>query len=278
MSVFDIGMLVQLTKGENPFTKLAELGFVTCQLCCWQPELYTKEVADQVNKQVKDADVYIAAVWAGWTGPADWNFIDGPSTLGIVPPEYRQMRISQIKKGADFAQMIGAPAIVTHLGFLPENPKEPIYGTVVETVRDIAQYCSERELSFWFETGQETPVTLLRLIEDVDLPNLGINLDTANLILYGKANPVDALDVFGKYVRNLHAKDGLYPQNGRELGSEVPLGQGKTNLPEVLKRLKEFGFDGQIIIEREITGPKQIQDIIAAKKYLESILHDQGLN
>ena len=103
------------------------------------------------------------------------------------------------------------------------------------------------------------------------MDNVGINFDTANLILYGKANSADALDVFGKYVRNTHCKDGFYPTNGRELGEEVALGQGKANMPEVYRKLKALNYDGPFIIEREITGEKQIADIIAARELLLKI-------
>ena len=134
----------------------------------------------------------------------------------------------------------------------------------------------EQDLTFLFETGQETPITLLRVIEEVSMggkyENIGINMDTANLILYGKANSADAITVFGKYVMDTHIKDGLYPTDGKKLGHEVKVGEGMANIPEVLKRLKEVGYTGNLIIEREISGEKQIADILDTKKYLEEIL------
>ena len=125
---------------------------------------------------------------------------------------------------------------------------------------------------FLFETGQETPTTLLRFIENIGTGNVGINLDSANLILYGKANPIDALDVIGKYVRGIHAKDGFYPTNGMQLGCEVKVGEGKVNFPVFVKRLKEVGFDGSLTIEREISGEQQRLDIIETKSYLEKLI------
>jgi sugar phosphate isomerase/epimerase len=115
-------------------------------------------------------------------------------------------------------------------------------------------------------------VTLLRAIEDVAMDNLGINLDPANLILYGKGNPVDALDVIGKYVAGVHAKDGLYPSDGRALGCEVPLGEGKVNFPVLIPKLCRLGFRGALTIEREISGPQQVRDIRRGKKFLEGIV------
>ncbi len=83
---------------------------------------------------------------------------------------------------------------------------------------------------------------------------------------------VDALDLIGKYVRDVHGKDGLYPTNGRELGKETPLGAGKVNFPRLVARLKELGYDGPITIEREISGEEQKRDIISAKAILEQLI------
>jgi sugar phosphate isomerase/epimerase len=124
-----------------------------------------------------------------------------------------------------------------------------------------------------FETGQETPTTLLRVIEDIGLDNLGINMDTANLILYGKANSADAITIFGKYVMDTHIKDGLYPTNGKHLGREVKVGEGFANIPEVVKRLREVGYTGNYVIEREIKGDQQIKDIVDTVAYLKNILN-----
>jgi sugar phosphate isomerase/epimerase len=113
-------------------------------------------------------------------------------------------------------------------------------------------------------------VVLLRTFERIGTNNLGINLDPANLILYGKASPIDSLDVIGSYVTNIHVKDGLYPTDGNNLGKEVPAGEGKVNFPEFIQKLKSLGFDGELIIEREISGEQQIRDIRATINKLET--------
>ncbi len=122
------------------------------------------------------------------------------------------------------------------------------------------------------ETGQETPVTVLRVIQDSGMDNIGVGLDTANLILYGKGNPVDALDVLGTHVRSVHAKDGLFPTNPRKLGAEVAIGKGRVDFVRVISRLVELGYSGALSIEREISGPKQEADILEAKNFLEKII------
>jgi sugar phosphate isomerase/epimerase len=169
---------------------------------------------------------------------------------------------------------VGLPAIATHLGFIPENAKDPVFADVVAAVRDIAEHLQAMGMEFWFETGQETPVTMRRLIESVGTGNLGINLDPANLILYGKANPIDALEVFGAYVRSIHAKDGLYPTDPMKLGREVKVGEGRVRFPEFVKRLGALGYGGAFIIEREIHGEQQRRDIADTISYLKQLLRD----
>jgi len=115
-------------------------------------------------------------------------------------------------------------------------------------------------------------VTLLRTFEDVGAENFGVNFDPANLLMYGKANPIDALDILGEYVKDVHAKDGEYPKSGRQLGEEKPLGEGRVNFPVFLSKLKELNYAGSLTIEREISGPQQIIDIKRGKKYLEELI------
>ena len=158
------------------------------------------------------------------------------------------------------------------MGYLYENPLHEDYQPLIEAIRDVAEYCKANGQKLLFETGQETPVTLRRVIEDVGTGNLGINLDPANLSLYCQGNPVDALDVFGEYVCDIHAKDGKYPTNGRYLGEETIVGAGKVNFPKFVERLKEIGYNGTMIIEREIWGEQQIKDINDTKIYLEELI------
>lgn len=124
------------------------------------------------------------------------------------------------------------------------------------------------------ETGEETPLAMLRMIQDVGTGNVFVNLDPANLLMYGKGNPVDAMDVFGPLVRGIHAKDGLLPTGPRELGVEVPIGTGKVNFPLLFKRLKEMKYDRPITIEREISGPKQMADILESKVFLQKLIDE----
>jgi L-ribulose-5-phosphate 3-epimerase len=269
-----LGVMADLTiSPDEEMKKIAGMGFETCQLCTpWNDEGLTDALAQKVVEASRKYNVKITSTWCGWPGPSKWNFYEGPLTLGIVPSCYRFDRMKSLCRGSDFAKKIDVPNVITHVGFIPENPNDPDYHGTVEAVRFVAEHCKRNDQYFLFETGQETPVTLLRIIDDVGTGNLGINFDPANLLLYGKANPVDALDIIGKYVRDVHAKDGEYPTNGKALGEEKPIGQGRVDFPLMIKKLKEMGYDGSLTIEREITGDQQIKDIMAAKEFLRRLI------
>ena len=268
-----LGVLVHLKADvDATFKQVADLGFDNCQLACWDHLKMTDENVKSIKAATKKYGVEISAFWCGWSGPAIWDFYSGPLTLGIVPTAYREMRCKELKHGADFAAKLGVKNVITHLGFIPEVPLSEEFPKIVAAVRDIGLHLKENGQNFLFETGQETPVTLRRLIEDAATGNLGINLDPANLILYGKANPVDALDVFGQYVMGIHAKDGNYPTGGKRLGHEARIGEGKVNFPVFIKKLHEVGYDGPLTIEREISGEQQKIDILESVGYLNEII------
>lgn len=261
-------------KTREAFQKMTESGFSCCQLVSWNPTLWTDEEAEHILSAAKEFGVTITAFWCGYTGPVIWNFYEGQETLGLVPVAYRHQRMNELLAGAAFAKKLGVSDVVTHVGYLPENPYDPNFAGVVVCIRHIADKLKESNQNFLFETGQETPVTLLRTIEEIGRDNVFINLDTANLILYGKGNPVDALDVFGKYVKGLHCKDGRFPTNGRELGEEVPIGEGKANLRAVIQKLHALSYTGTLTIEREIEGAQQDVDILNAHALLQSYIKE----
>ena len=270
-----MGVLVQINNIEEmrgKFQNLVDMGFDSCQLCCWLPQLFTDENAATLKALIEEFGLEISAFWCGWEGRAVWDFYEGPTTLGLLPEEFREVRVKNLCDGSDFAKKLGVVNVATHMGFIPENPNDPAFPGLCDAIRVVAEHTKANGQYLLFETGQETPVAMLRCFEVVGTDNLAVNLDTANLILYGKANPVDALDVIGKYVRNIHAKDGRYPTNGHDLGEEVRLGDGKVDFKAVFAGLKALGYDAYVTIEREIDGDKQIEDIKHAKAYLEGIL------
>ncbi len=267
---FRLGIIIGAGKDpEAAMKRVHDFGVPTCQAS-------TDDFSDRVYSALKAATekygIEVTAINTSGGQPNEYTFYQGPLTIGVVPPKYRQQRIDNYKRASDFARRLGVPAIHSHFGFIPENPNDAEYQGTVAALRDVATHIKGNGQIVLMETGQETPITMLRAITDAGVDNLFVNLDCANLILYGKGNPLDALDVVGHLVRGTHAKDGLFPTNPRELGEEVPIGKGKANFPRLIPRLKELGYAGPLTIEREISGPRQLEDIKMEKAYLESLV------
>ncbi len=261
-----------LEEGEKLINRWVSIGIECVQINGWESELFTMETADKLKKMLNEK-VRISSFWCGWSGPKYWNPVDGPGTLGLVPETYRAMRLQELKKGADFTRMLGVNDMATHVGFVPEQPCYGEYRGVVSVIRNLAEYCKERDVYFNFETGQETPVTLMRLFQDVGLENLGINLDPANLILYGRGNPIDALDVYGDRIRGVHIKDGNYATTDfYRNGKECVVGEGAVNFPVFLPKLLKNGYKGDLYIEREISGEQQMIDVQKTVVYLKELM------
>ena len=264
-----LGLILPVGKDpESAIRTVQELGLPTCQVGV---DSFEPDLASRLRGALERYGVEATSAVAGGPGPEVYDFYQGPLTIGLVPRATREARIARVKQTSDFAKKCGIPAVQTHCGFIPENPNDPVYKEAVDAVRQVAAYCRKNGQSFRCETGQETPITLLRTIQDVGLDNVGVNFDPANLIMYGKADPVEALDVLGPLVLGVHAKDGLYPVDPKNLGREVPIGQGQVNFPRFIWRLKEIGYGGPLTIEREVSGPKQLEDVRAAKAYLEKL-------
>jgi L-ribulose-5-phosphate 3-epimerase len=257
------------TDPDAAIKRVSELGLPTCQIQVRNTEDAT---AAALRRALDKYNVEPTAAVAGGPGPEVYDFYQGPLTIGLVPREYREARIAQMKKVSDFAKKVGIPGVQSHCGFIPENPNDPLYGETVDAIRNVASYCRANGQQFRCETGQETPITLVRAIRDVGLDNVGINFDVANVILYGKADPVYAADLFAPYIQGVHAKDGLYPTDPKRLGMEVPIGQGKVDFPALIAKFKKIGYTNPLTIEREIRGEKQTADVLAAKQYLEKLI------
>lgn len=267
-----LGTVAKVKPGDTAdatIKRVHDLGLPTCQI------FFEHLSLQEVNPLLTALDKYhvkVSAISEHNPGRRIFDFYQGPLTIGVIPPGTRHARIDALKLAADFARACGVPAIHTHLGFIPEDPNDPIYPGAVSAIKEVAQHCKDQGVILLCETGEETPITMLRMIQDVGTGNVFVNLDTANLILYGKGNPVDAMDVFGHLVRGMHAKDGLFPTDPRKLGEEVPIGKGRVNFPELFSRLKEVNYTSAVTIEREIEGPQQQEDVRQSKIYLQDLI------
>jgi L-ribulose-5-phosphate 3-epimerase len=261
------GVIISGNNPEEEFKQIKDLGFSHCQLSISE---YSPELAARLRESIEKYQVHPTTLICMGPGKYAWNFTEGPATIGLIPREFRTERIKRLYEGIDFCKVVGIPAVHAHFGFIPENPKDSLYVEFVQIMKEIGKYALNLGIDIYFETGQETPITLLRAIADIGTGNLYINCDLANLVMYGKANSLDGLKLLTKYIRALHAKDGRYPTNPYQLGKEVPIPQGEVNFPAIVAYLKQIDFKGNITIEYEL-AEKNYDYILKTKKYLENL-------
>lgn len=275
----NVGCLINMN--DNPYECIRhmaiDMGFKSGQLSVWDMSLYTEHNACEVKRACDDYGFKITAVWCGWSGPHDWKYPGMYQTIGLVPSDWRAIRINDILKGAAFARMIGVSDIITHAGYMSDNPFSPDRIGVMNSVRYICREIGRWGQRFLFETGEMIPCTLTQLIKDIGEDNIGINFDCANMIINSRGNSVDALRILAPYVCGVHAKDAVYPDSVSPKGKEVKIGEGVADFKEIIKILRSFGYDGDLTIEREIEDTLQREkDISDEKQYLENLITERN--
>ena len=274
-----LGTLVRienLSETEAKFAELEKYGFTSCQLV-YKPETYKSEDAQIIKNAAEKYGIEISAQFMGYyDNDTVWDNYKGFLTSGLGIEPYRESRLKYVKEAASFAKLLGVTDIVVHGGFIPNNPFSDEYKIVLSAVTELCDYAEKLGMNVLLETGGEAAVALLRLITDSGKSNLFVNLDPANMLMYGYANPVDAIYTIGKYVRNIHGKDGMPPTDPRVLGEEKNIGEGMVDFRKMLAKLKELGYNRYITIEREIKDGAQTEEILKAKKYFENLLTELG--
>jgi sugar phosphate isomerase/epimerase len=274
-----IGLLVDITERfEEKIRHAKSLGFDFGQLVIWDMDFYTDENLVALKKLLREIDFTVTDLWCGWSGPVVWKYPDKYTTLGLVPKEYRAKRLEELRRGAKFAYDLGVKNIITHTGFIPDDPSAEAHVGVVEALRILCSELKERGQSFSFETGEELPLTLSIMINEIGLDNVGVNFDPANLLSGGRANPCDAMELLGCRVTGFHAKDAVPAKFGEFGGKQAPVGEGNVDFERLFRQLKDFGYTGNIVIEHEMySRPDRDGDILKSKQYLEELIDSMGI-
>ena len=184
-------------------------------------------------------------------------------TGGVRPDETWEANLTHAKEVAQLASEVGIDLVTFHAGFLPEHAADPEREKLIARLNDLAFLFDPYGIDIALETGQETATTLSEVLADINQPNLGVNFDPANMILYGKGDPVEALKKLARQVMQIHIKDALPSECPGEWGTEMPMGQGAVNWPGFFKIAREKVPPVNFIIERE-AGANRIGDIRAA--------------
>lgn len=185
-------------------------------------------------------------------------------TGGIAPDTTWEKNWDNIRATAALAHELGLKLVTFHAGFLPHDEKDPGFAKMLWRLSEAADAFKAAKIALGLETGQETAPDLLKLLTKLKRPNVGVNFDPANMILYDKGDPIAALRVLGSWIRQVHIKDALRTKATGTWGQEVAAGNGEVNWPAFFATLKELGYAGDLVIERE-AGEQRVADICTAK-------------
>jgi sugar phosphate isomerase/epimerase len=221
----------------------------------------------EAGKQLADAGVQIVSGMFGCVGENYSTLESIRRTGGIVPDETWEQNWANIQALVPISKDLGVTLLTFHAGFLPEETEDPSYEKLTGRLIRIAELFGAAEIDLAFETGQEEAATLKGFLDRLGLANVGVNFDPANMILYGKGDPVESVRVLLSYLRGVHVKDALPTETPGEWGTEVVVGTGAVDWPAFFAALTEGGFAGHLSIERE-AGDQRVADVATARDFV----------
>lgn len=191
------------------------------------------------------------------------------ATGGIVPDEYWPENRRRVEHAAEITAQLHVPYLTLHAGFLEDD--DPVQARRVrDRLLSLADMAGQRGLMLLMETGQESAVCLREMLEQLAHPALGVNFDPANVILYDKGVPVEAVHTLGPWIKHVHVKDAIRTKQPGTWGTEVPWGDGEVGSEAFLKALREAGYTGMLAIEREAGDDRRGDIQLAAERLVKA--------
>jgi L-ribulose-5-phosphate 3-epimerase len=241
------------------------LGIDVVQIACGDPHHASWDEGDNMPAAAKTAGFRMIGTMLGFPGE-DYTT---PQTIqhsgGFGNPATRVERLERFQWALNRTRALGLADLMLHAGFLPEP--------FLDTLAKVSQLAMEKAITVAFETGQETADLLRLTLDELKCPNLKVNFDPANMILYDKGDPIRAVEILGPDIRSVHVKDAKRTKLPGTWGEEVPLGQGEVNIKKFVQTLKKVGYRGPLCIEREAGDQKQrIADIAHGIRVLKEFL------
>ncbi|HLW66143.1 MAG TPA: sugar phosphate isomerase/epimerase family protein [Gemmataceae bacterium] len=260
-------------KSIPELTKLMiQLGIDVVQLACGDPHHASWDEGEAMPKAALAAGFTMTGTMLGFPGEDYTSPQTIQKTGGFGDPATRPERLERFQWALNRTKALGLSDMMLHAGFIPE-PRRPERKSFLDTLATVSQLAKEKGVTVAFETGQETAELLRLTLDELKCPNLKVNFDPANMLLYDKGDPIRAVEILGPDIRSVHVKDANRPTVPGQWGEEVPLGQGQVNIKKFVQKLKSAGYRGALCIEREVGDqPARIRDIAHGIRHLQECL------
>lgn len=248
------------------------LGCDVVQIACGDPHHAAWEEGDRMPELARAAGLRMTGAMLGFPGEDYTTPRTIQDTGGFGPRQLRAERLERFQWALDRTRALGLEDLMLHAGFLPE-PGDPDRKPFLDTLARVSELAKAKGVTIAFETGQETAELLRRTLDELKCPNLKVNFDPANMLLYDKGDPLRAVELLGPDIRSVHVKDANRTTVPGTWGEEVPLGQGQVNIKQFIQTLKKVGYRGPLCIEREVGDQEQrVADIAHGIRYLKECL------
>lgn len=232
------------------------LGVDVVQIACGDPHHAAWNEGDGLPEAARAADFRMTGAMLGFPGEDYATPQTIQKTGGFGDPATRPERLERFKWAVDRTDALGLKDLMLHAGFIPE-PSQPDRKPFLDTLAKVSDIAKSKHITVAFETGQETADLLKLTLEELKCPNLKVNFDPANMVLYDKGDPIRAVEILGPHIKSVHVKDANRTKTPGAWGEEVPLGQGEVDIRKFIDTLKKVGYKGPLCIEREVGNQDQ---------------------
>ncbi len=258
---------LQPTSAADLAAKVTETGIHRVQLAL-DPLREGAAGWERTEETLAASGISIISVMFGCVGE-DYSTLESiRRTGGVAPDATWEQNRKNIRTSAALATKLRQKLVTFHAGFVPHDESDPAYVKMLPRLGEVADFFATEGIDVSFETGQETAPSLAALLKKLNRPNICVNFDPANMILYNKGDPIEALRTLGQWIRQVHVKDAVQTKTPGIWGEEVPVGTGDVNWTAFFEALREIKFSGHFVIERE-AGTRRVADIRAAKLVVE---------
>lgn len=248
------------------------LGINVVQIACGDPHHASWREGDKMPEAARAAGFQMTGAMLGFPGEDYTTPQTIQKTGGFGNPADRPERLKRFQWALDRTKALGLADLMLHAGFLPE-PGDADRKPFLDTLAKVSELAKAKGITVAFETGQETADLLRRTLDDLKCPNLKVNFDPANVLLYDMGDPLRAVEILGPDIRSVHVKDAIRTKLPGTWGEEVPLGKGQVNIKQFIKTLKKVGYQGPLCIEREVGNQEErVADIAHGVRYLRECL------
>lgn len=251
---------------------LNRVGCDVVQIACGDPHHAAWDEGEDMPAAARQAGFRMVGAMLGFPGEDYTTPQTIQKTGGFGDPDLRAERLERLQWALERTQALGLQDLMLHAGFIPERGA-PGRKAFLETLTRVSELAGSRGVTVAFETGQETADLLRQTLDDLQCPNLKVNFDPANMLLYDKGDPLRAVEILAPDIRSVHVKDAVRTRVPGTWGEEVPLGKGQVNIKQFIKTLKQVGYRGPLCIEREVGNQEQrIADILHGISYVRECL------